>query len=556
MYRAIVLLLVLTPYFDSYAHDGTAHLPEHGQTFLPAIDPVGPQAQTDLCPEDITKESPGVCGCGTSDTDANSNDVFDCLTNRDLKDQLITITDKAAKLKVSSTESKRRALLRRAKSLKRFTKTWQTQVVLTEATPTITAWASRIERSVNKLVETDSSKFTQVRKVLLRDVSTLSTRLSRTQLFLGTGEYSPQDDWDAVLRFDNIEALTSTANTPSGTVPLKSVLDSSSISLNFGHALFIHEDRNELFVASLFTTAGNAQDCVGGPGVTQLQCGSIGVISNASAINGSPQLTRHIYGSNTQINQPHGLFIDTVRNDLYVANTFGDNILVWNDATTADGNIAPDRVISYSSLGRPVHVFVESSTDQLFVVSMGTGITQKGAAVLIFNNASTLNGEVTPNVRIFGPNTRLDDGNNQTTHNVWYDAATGMLIVGHHTNEILIFDLSSVDLNAAVGQDLDIAPRVIKVHEMSDDSDQYEWSAYGLFYVSSTDQLFVSVGNTRGGTSTRSGPPGVGLTTHVVRVYDHVSDTTTQGLVTPTKNIYWSNVTTYYPPQPLWISVQ
>lgn len=190
----------------------------------------------------------------------------------------------------------------------------------------------------------------------------------------------------------------------------------------------------------------------------------------------------------------------------------------------------------------------------MFVVSMNSGITQKGGAVFIFKSASTLSGAVSPFIRIYGTNTRLDAGNNQTTHNVWYDSVHKLLFVGHHTNEILIFDLSSVDFQASTASDIAPAPRVIKINENDDDSDQYNWSAYGLFYHSDLDRLFVAAGNTNGGTATKSGPPGFGLTTHAIRVYNSISDPSKSGRLTPDKNIKWSTVTTYYPPQPLWVA--
>jgi hypothetical protein len=246
--------------------------------------------------------------------------------------------------------------------------------------------------------------------------------------------------------------------------------------------------------------------------------------------------------------------MDTSRDLLYAANTFANNILVWNNASTVTGNVAPARTITYSSLGKPVHLYVDDVSDLMFVVSMNTGITQKGGAVFIFKSASTLSGSVTPFIRIYGPDTRLDSGNNQTTHNVWYDSGHKLLFVGHHTNEVLIFDLSTVDFQSSTPSDIAPAPRVIKINENDDDSDQYNWSAYGLFYQADLDRLFVSAGNTNGGTATKSGPPGVGLTTHAIRVYNTISDPSKSGRLTPDKNIKWSSVTTYYPPQPLWVA--
>lgn len=384
----------------------------------------------------------------------------------------------------------------------------------------------------------------------LDQITTLSTAY---RLFLGTGEYSPSSNWDAILRFNDIDSLPSgVQSVADGTTPIKQLTDTNGVALNFLHSLFYDASRDEMYVASLFTTTGSANACT--QNQTTSQCGSIGVYANASSANGPQTLVRHIFGSATSIIQPHGIWVDTTRDILYAANTFGSNILVWNNASTATGNIAPTRTISYSSLGKPVHLYVDEASDLMFVVSMNSGITQKGGAVFIFKAASTLSGSVTPLIRIYGSNTRLDSGNNQTTHNVWYDSGHKLLFVGHHTNEVLIFDLSTVDFQSSTTSDIAPTPRVIKINENDDDSDQYNWNAYGLFYPADLDRLFVAAGNTNGGTATQSGPPGFGLTTHAIRMYNSISNPSKSGRLTPDKNIKWSSVTTYYPPQPLWIA--
>lgn len=380
---------------------------------------------------------------------------------------------------------------------------------------------------------------------------TTTTSTKKTQLFLGTGEYETEQAWDAVLRFDDVSAVTaSDIVTPSGTVPLKTVKGTTGPNLNFGHGMFLYESRDELFVASLFTTEGTPSEAT----KPDVEAGSVGILSNASTIDGSPTLTRHIFGSNTGFNKPHGLWVDTTKDILYVANTFASKISVFDTASTVDGNVAPDRTFQYNGIGFPVHLYSDVDNDRLFVVVMqSSALNIFTAAVLIYNNASTLSGEVVPNVRIFGTNTRLDEGNNQTTHNVMYDKNSKILFVGHHTNEVLMYDLSAVDLTPTTAVDLDLTPRVLKINDKSGDSDKYDWSCYGIFHLASTDTLYVSCGNTIGGTDIKSGPPNNGAAAHVIKVYKDISDTSKSGLVTPDQKIYWSNVSTYYPPQPLWV---
>lgn len=376
----------------------------------------------------------------------------------------------------------------------------------------------------------------------------------RSRVYLGTGEYSPSDNWHGILRFEGGDTLntasTAEGATPSGTVPVKEVVDGNGVNLNFVHSFYVWEDRDELFASSLFTTAdGHLCGDVGGGGpiVPNLEsCGSIGVLSNASGLSGGQTLSRHLFGANTQIDQAHGLWIDEGRDMLYVANSSlasSDHrgVLVFHDASIVDGDPPPDRKLTFP--GTPVHVFVDGPSDRLFVVTM------QPTGVLIFGGASTLDGEVVPGTTIAGPATRLDEGNNQTTHNVWFNADYEQIIVGHHTNEVLFYNVSGISLDSA--GEVDLAPRVLEVNDT--DSDQYDWSTYGFFYQKEFDRLYVSTGHTEGGTADRSGGPNPGGD-HVVRVYDGVSSDALSGRVAPSRKIHWDNWETYFPPQPLWVT--
>lgn len=373
------------------------------------------------------------------------------------------------------------------------------------------------------------------------------------RLYVGTGEYSARQDWHAVLRFDDSASInsveTNTAVTPDTTVNVQSSGDSSGVLLNFAHTLFLDEERDELYLGALFTTSDN-HDCSG----TSEVCGSISVMSNASTVSGESQtVSRHLFGSETEINQPHGIWVDTSRDILYAANTFSLNILVWDNASTVDGNTAPDRMITYSEMGAPVYVYVDSEADRLFVAGMNGG-TGAEPSVMIFNNASTLDGEQTPSIRIRGEGTRLQEGNNQTTHNAWYDSGTQLLFVGHHINEILIYDLADVNFSpSSTPTDLDLTPRVVKVNEEADDSDQYQWSVYGLFYLPSQDRLYVAASYQANGNAQSSGPPQAGSPEQAIKIYDNISDSSMSGLVIPTREIWWDNGDQYYPAQPLWV---
>ena len=80
---------------------------------------------------------------------------------------------------------------------------------------------------------------------------------------------------------------------------------------------------------------------------------------------------RVITGSNTQLNWPTGLFVDSPRGELYVANDGTDSILVFS--TAASGNAAPLRVLKgpRTKLRYPATVFVDVKNDELWVANMG-----------------------------------------------------------------------------------------------------------------------------------------------------------------------------------------
>lgn len=368
------------------------------------------------------------------------------------------------------------------------------------------------------------------------------------QLFVATGEYSASPSWHAVLRFDEAEAADAVV-TPAATVPLKASTDAAGTKLLFGHGMYLWQSRNEMFVSTLFTNSANAECAQCMPTTPS---GSIAVLNNITTADGAQTVVRHIFGGHgagdvTGVHQPHGLWIDEPRDLLYVANTFGHTLLVFANASAATGNVAPARTLTSAKLGSPANVFLDQPADRLFVASIATGGQANKPAILIYNRASTRDGADDPDVRIIGTATRLAEGNNQTTHNVWYDPTSKLMFVGHHTNEILIYDLAGVDLDPAAPTDLELVPRVIQVNE--NDGDVASWSVYGLAYVAAHDRLYVSTGATMGG-------PKPGAPPNAIKVYDGVSQTAASGRVAPTRVIGWSNGTTYFPPQPLWVIEQ
>ncbi|HEY6306473.1 MAG TPA: hypothetical protein VI488_08475 [Candidatus Angelobacter sp.] len=125
--------------------------------------------------------------------------------------------------------------------------------------------------------------------------------------------------------------------------------------------------------------------------------GSILVFENASTKNGNVAPERNISGPSTTLVGPVDMALDSSRNLLYVAD--GANVLVFASASTVTGNTAPVRTIA---VGFSVDaILLDSGGDRMFLVD-GTG-----NAINVYDSASTLSHVVSPNRTISGPHTQL-----------------------------------------------------------------------------------------------------------------------------------------------------
>lgn len=364
------------------------------------------------------------------------------------------------------------------------------------------------------------------------------------RLYFATGEYMPSSNWHALNRLDACEGYNSLPGNvqyqPDATIPVRQCTD-NGVELNFGHGIYLDAPHDRLYLATIFTNQGNFLTTNSDTAV-----GSIAIFDSISQKTGAQVPSRHIFGPNTGLKQPHACWLDESRDLLYVANAFGRNILVYENASTADGDIAPSRVISHDSLGGPVFVFIDEAVDRMFVTAMPNGPGTK-PQVLVWNNASTANGSPDPFLRIVGQNTRLGLIN-PTVHNCWWNPSNQLLAVGHHTNELLMFDLSVVNWGSPVPLVLDLAPRVIRVDDPALGFDSTDVNLYGFYWDLATDRMFCSVGiDNHGGGPTPGSPP------NAIKVFEQVSDSTSQGIMVPSRTIYWNNGSTYYPPQPIWL---
>jgi hypothetical protein len=125
---------------------------------------------------------------------------------------------------------------------------------------------------------------------------------------------------------------------------------------------------------------------------------------NPYTATGNVTPVQNISGSNTQLNNPRGLFYDSNANRMYVANLSANSILVFDSFTTLNGDVAPSRVISGASTGLngPYRLALDDANDRLYVTNY------LGDSVVVFNNASAANGNVAPARTISGATTQLE----------------------------------------------------------------------------------------------------------------------------------------------------
>ncbi|HEY6970059.1 MAG TPA: hypothetical protein VJA94_12705 [Candidatus Angelobacter sp.] len=105
---------------------------------------------------------------------------------------------------------------------------------------------------------------------------------------------------------------------------------------------------------------------------------------NAFTANGNVTPAATIVGAATQISGPKYIFLDASADRLFVANPGVPNILIYDNISTTNGNVAPSRVITSTSLTTPTDVALDKGRDQLYVADTN--------GVLVFAAASTTNG--------------------------------------------------------------------------------------------------------------------------------------------------------------------
>jgi 6-phosphogluconolactonase (cycloisomerase 2 family) len=139
-----------------------------------------------------------------------------------------------------------------------------------------------------------------------------------------------------------------------------------------------------------FGVSGGGGGGTGSIYVSNSSANSVLRFENASSASGNVVPNATISGTTTLLTSPQYLAIDTAKDRLYIANQGAGSVLVFEGASTKNGNVAPSRSISGTSTGlaAPVDVGLDTSRDLLYVAD--------GAQVLVFATASTATGNITP----------------------------------------------------------------------------------------------------------------------------------------------------------------
>jgi hypothetical protein len=113
---------------------------------------------------------------------------------------------------------------------------------------------------------------------------------------------------------------------------------------------------------------------------------AIGSAGNSTPSPGSQIVDRVITGSNTMLSSSLTDFaLDAAHDRLYVSDL--RSILVFDNISTANGNVAPSRVLSsFGPLGGFVGIYLDTVNDRLYA---GVNLGFQTNEVRVFNNAST-----------------------------------------------------------------------------------------------------------------------------------------------------------------------
>ena len=188
--------------------------------------------------------------------------------------------------------------------------------------------------------------------------------------------YVTNNGGDSVLIYDN----ASTATTPTRS------LTGVATNLDEPAGIYVDTTRNLLYVANagttnqvlVFNNAATVNSNIAPDGRSRFQVlpreyswmwwriacmwcqeNTIRVFDGASTANSASTPDRTISGGGSMLNQPRDIFVDTGTDRLYVANAVDDTVLVFNNASTVNGSPAPNRILNLPTFTDPWGIFVD-----------------------------------------------------------------------------------------------------------------------------------------------------------------------------------------------------
>lgn len=169
---------------------------------------------------------------------------------------------------------------------------------------------------------------------------------------------------------------------------------------------------------------------------------SVLIFDNISVKTGNVAPERTIAGAAATLVSPSDVSLDTVRNFLYVADD--NNIRVFAAASTATGNIAPTR--TYATGFSVSAILIDAANDRLYLADPA------GQAIDVYDNASTLSsGAITANRLISGAATGLG-----TPSGIQIDGLSRLVVSNSSPASITIYN-GAATLNGNVAPTAEIA---------------------------------------------------------------------------------------------------
>lgn len=198
-----------------------------------------------------------------------------------------------------------------------------------------------------------------------------------------------------------------------------------------------------LLAMSGCSTGKNSSSLGGGGGTTttgQLYVATNTAIlrfDNALAVSGNVTPVATITGAATTLSSPEHLLVDITANRLFIANPGASSVLIYESASTVNGNAAPSRTISGAAtlLAVPHDLALDATNNLLYVAD--------GSDILVFQSASTVNGNTPP------------------VHNISMGFAVGAILVDEPNNRLYVANTAGNTIDRLEGANTQDGPAVI-----------------------------------------------------------------------------------------------